>query len=107
MVDTTTTGILIQNLWVNYLSSMAEANIEFVELGLRSFPKDDFLGAFAYTTEEFLNTIHLPDGPTYGVMVDAKTILDSGMSVGEGYRCAFHSRIAEQNTPCTHCCSLQ
>ncbi|MGL6614637.1 aldolase catalytic domain-containing protein [Aeromonas caviae] len=64
-----------------YLKSVANANIDYVELGLRNFSKPGFLGAFAYTTEAFLNSIELPDGPTYGVMVDAKTILESGRSV--------------------------
>ena len=50
---------------------------------MRDFAKQGFLGAFAYTTEEFIDTLKLPVGPTYGVMVDAKTILESGMSVEE------------------------
>lgn len=58
-----------------YLKSMAKAKIDYVELGFRNFPKSGFLGAFAYTTEEFLNSIILPEGPLYGVMVDAKTLL--------------------------------
>lgn len=73
------------NLWdfsddlvEDYLISMAESKIEYVELGLRSFPKNTFLGAFAYTTEEYLNNLELPAGPQYGVMLDAKTILSSG-----------------------------
>jgi len=66
-----------------YLDNIASANIDFVELGLRNFAKKGFLGAFAYTTEEFINTLNLPMGPTYGVMVDAKTILDSGLTVEE------------------------
>ncbi|WP_354623223.1 aldolase catalytic domain-containing protein [Psychromonas sp. MME2] len=65
----------------NYLNAIAESGIEYVELGLRNFPKGGFLGAFAYTTDRYINTIDLPDGPTYGVMVDAKTILNSDMSV--------------------------
>jgi len=69
------------NVVVNYLNSMASAGIDYVELGLRNFPKDGFLGAFAYTTEEYLNSIDLPKGPVYGVMVDAKTILTSGLNV--------------------------
>lgn len=64
-----------------YLESVALSNIEYVELGLRNFAKPDFLGAFAYTTETFINSLELPDGPTYGVMVDAKTILDSELSI--------------------------
>lgn len=64
-----------------YLNSVAEAGIDYVELGLRNFPKEGFLGAFAYTTEDYINSIDLPRGPTYGVMVDAKTILESGFTV--------------------------
>lgn len=62
-----------------YLSSVATANIDYVELGLRNFPKSSFLGAYAYTTEDYLNSLSLPEGPVYGVMVDAKTILESNM----------------------------
>jgi 4-hydroxy 2-oxovalerate aldolase len=65
----------------NYLSAVAEANIDFVELGLRNFAKPGFLGAFAYTTEDFINQMELPEGPSYGVMVDAKTILSSEFSI--------------------------
>tara|TARA_R110001583_G_scaffold9788_2_gene45910 strand:- start:26308 stop:27921 length:1614 start_codon:yes stop_codon:yes gene_type:complete len=64
-----------------YFQAVAEAKIDYVELGLRNFPKDDFLGAYAYTTESYLNTLELPFGPIYGVMVDAKTILDSPLQV--------------------------
>jgi 4-hydroxy 2-oxovalerate aldolase len=66
-----------------YLMAVANAGIEFIELGLRNFPKQGFLGAFAYTTENFLNTLELPIGPTYGVMVDAKTLLTSQHSVSD------------------------
>lgn len=66
-----------------YLENVALSKIEYVELGLRNFAKTDFLGAFAYTTENFINSLELPEGPTYGVMVDAKTILDSQLNVKE------------------------
>lgn len=64
-----------------YLKAVSSANIDYIELGLRNFPKAGFLGAFAYTTEAYLNALSLPEGPTYGVMVDAKTILESGFSI--------------------------
>ncbi|OCH11928.1 pyruvate carboxyltransferase [Aliivibrio sp. 1S165] len=64
-----------------YLTAVAKAKIDYVELGLRNYPNAIYSGPFAYTTEEFLATLHLPEGPIYGVMVDAKTILDSGKSV--------------------------
>jgi len=72
-----------------YLKAMSLANINFIELGLRNFPKPGFLGAFAYTTEVFLNSLDLPEGPVYGVMVDAKTILESGLSVIEAIDALF------------------
>ncbi|WP_022942088.1 aldolase catalytic domain-containing protein [Psychromonas hadalis] len=74
---------------IAYLKSVAEARIEYVELGLRSFPKTGFLGAFAYTTEAFINTLELHEGPTYGVMVDAKTILSSELSIKDAVNALF------------------
>ena len=73
----------------SYLSAMASAKIDYVELGLRNFPKKGFDGPFAYTTEAFLNSIELPEGPTYGVMVDAKTILSSALNVEEAVNQLF------------------
>lgn len=64
-----------------YLDKIAKSGIDYVELGLRNFPKSDFLGAFAFTTENYLNSIELPSGPIYGVMIDAKTILESGYPI--------------------------
>lgn len=73
----------------SYLDSIAKSKIEYVELGLRNFPKKSFLGAFAYTTEDFLNDLELPEGPTYGVMIDAKTILESSVPVEEAIDALF------------------
>ncbi|MBH0027517.1 aldolase catalytic domain-containing protein [Pseudoalteromonas sp. SWN29] len=64
-----------------YLNAVSGAKIDYVELGLRNFPKQGFLGAYAYTTEAHINSLELPHGPIYGVMVDAKTILESGFSI--------------------------
>lgn len=72
-----------------YLDSVASANIDYVELGLRNFAKQGFYGAFAYTTEEFIDTLELPEGPTYGVMVDAKTIIEAAMSVEDAINKLF------------------
>lgn len=86
-----------EEVFQQYLTAMASANIDYVELGLRSFPKEGFYGAFAYTTEVFLNRVSLPDGPVYGVMVDAKTILNSSLSIVDAIDCLFvdarHSKI--------------
>jgi 4-hydroxy 2-oxovalerate aldolase len=65
----------------SYLQAVASAGIDYVELGLRNFSKPGFLGPFAYTTESYLNRLHLPPGPVYGVMVDAKTLLSAPMDI--------------------------
>ncbi|WP_283709984.1 aldolase catalytic domain-containing protein [Pseudoalteromonas prydzensis] len=72
-----------------YLNAVSAAKIDYVELGLRNFPKEGFLGAYAYTTEAHINSINLPPGPIYGVMVDAKTILESGFSIEEAINKLF------------------
>ena len=59
-----------------YLNSMAESGIQFVELGFRFIPSETFRGAFAYTTEKFLNDIDLPKGPVYGVMLNGKDFIN-------------------------------
>lgn len=66
-----------------YLKAVASAKVDYIELGLRNFPKSGFVGAYAYTTEEHINSLFLPEGPTYGVMVDAKTILCADMPIEE------------------------
>ena len=60
-----------------------------MELGLRNFAKSGFFGAFAYSTEEYLNRLELPEGPIYGVMVDAKTILTSDLSLQDAIDALF------------------
>lgn len=81
-----------------YLVGVAKSKVEYVELGLRNFPQKTFLGAFAYTTEAFINSIELPEGPIYGVMIDAKTILESGMTVEDAIDALFvpanHSKLS-------------
>ncbi|MGL5602838.1 MAG: aldolase catalytic domain-containing protein [Silvania sp.] len=72
-----------------YLKAVSEAKIDYVELGLRNFPQSGFLGAYAYTTEQHLDTLSLPEGPIYGVMVDAKTILKAPMSIEEAVEKLF------------------
>jgi len=75
-----------------YIHAMVSAKIDYVELGLRNFAQHGFRGAFAYTSEDFLNRLDLPDGPTYGVMVDAKTILSSALSTEDAIDALFVNR---------------
>lgn len=72
-----------------YLSAAAAAKIDYIELGLRNFVQKGFVGAYAYTTEHYLTTLELPEGPIYGVMVDAKTILSAPMDIEEAVDTLF------------------
>lgn len=74
-----------------YLSAVSKAGIDYVELGFRNFPQDGFVGPFGYTTESFLSSINLPEGPVYGVMLDAKTILGSPFSIADAVDILFVS----------------
>lgn len=64
-----------------YLNALSESGIDYVELGLRNFPKPGFLGAFAYTSESFLSALDLPNNLKYGAMVDSKTLLSSELPI--------------------------
>ncbi len=72
-----------------YIDAMVNAKVDYVELGLRNFPQKGFKGAFAYTSENYLERLNLPEGPIYGVMVNAKTILNSGYSIEESVNSLF------------------
>ena len=72
-----------------YLQSMSDAKVDYVELGLRQFKQKKYLGAFAYTPESLLNSLELPNGPSYGVMVDAKTILNAEKSIEQAIESLF------------------
>ena len=70
-------------LVADYLTAVAQANIDMIELGLRNYGTNDYRGPYYFTTENFIESLVLPKGPVYGVMVDAKTVLKSGKPISE------------------------
>jgi len=68
-----------------YLRAASSAGIDWVEVGFRFLNQDDKQGPFASTTDEFLDSLSLPKGPDYGVMIngadfvgmDTKTLKES------------------------------
>lgn len=58
-----------------YLDAMASAGVDVIELGLRSLRQDGFKGGFAYTSEEFLSGLALPENVRIGVMVNASELV--------------------------------
>lgn len=66
-----------------YLYAMKSISVDYVELGLRGFNKKGFKGACAYTTDDFIRSLNVPDELNIGVMVNATDLLNhkDGMHV--------------------------
>ncbi len=61
----------------NYLVAMQAAGVDIVELGFRFLKNEGFKGACAYTTDDFLRSLPLPEGLIFGVMINASEIMGS------------------------------
>lgn len=79
-----------------YLAVMASSKIDFVELGFRQFSSNKFLGATAFTTNRYLKRKKLPNGPSFGVMVDAKTLIQTKLSPSNSIKALFDSAKKEK-----------
>ena len=59
-----------------YLSAMSQAKVDIVEIGFRFLPQKKFLGKFAYSEDDFLNTLSLPSNISYSVMINAGDLIN-------------------------------
>lgn len=59
-----------------YLVAMKSLNIDYVELGLRSFNQSGYKGACAYTTDSFVGSLNIPADMKLGVMVNASELIN-------------------------------
>lgn len=59
-----------------YLRAMDELSVDYVELGLRGFSKDEFKGACAYTTDHYIRRLEVPASLKLGVMVNASDLVN-------------------------------
>ncbi len=64
-----------KNIVKNYLNCIKNSGIQVVEIGFRFKKKEKFLGKFAYSNENFLNSLNLPEGINYAVMINAKEFI--------------------------------
>ena len=65
-----------RNLIEDYLRSMAAISADYVELGFRGFPGDTFKGGCAFTTDNFVQDLSIPEGLKIGVMVNASDLVN-------------------------------
>ena len=59
-----------------YVAAMASARIPIVEIGFRTVDTATYLGPAAYATDAYLESLDLPQSVTYGVMMNAKELVD-------------------------------
>jgi len=59
----------------NYLTAMKAAHVNVVELGFRFLSNNGFRGACAFTTDEFLRSLNIPDDLQVAVMVNGADLL--------------------------------
>ena len=64
-----------------YLTAVSKAKVDIVEIGFRFLPQKGHLGPFAYSTDEYLETLSLPSNLDIAVMVNAKEIIEAEMEV--------------------------
>ncbi|MBN8240471.1 aldolase catalytic domain-containing protein [Marinobacter nauticus] len=62
-----------------YLDAMDAAGIDVVEIGLRSLKNEGFKGAFAFSRDEYLAGLNLPEGLDIGVMVNASELVGENL----------------------------
>lgn len=71
-----------QELIENYMIAMQSVGVDYVELGLRSLKNQGFKGASAYTTDDYLRSLEIPNGISLGVMINgAELVGDTPMEL--------------------------
>lgn len=60
-----------------YLEAISASGVDIVELGLRSLINKGFKGANAYTTDDYIRTLTIPEGLQIAVMVNAVELVGS------------------------------
>jgi 4-hydroxy 2-oxovalerate aldolase len=64
-----------ENLVKKYISSVTAAKIDIVEIGFRFLSEDKFMGAFAFSTDSYLDTLNLPKSLQVSVMINASELI--------------------------------
>ncbi len=79
-----------------YLAAIATSKVDVVEIGFRSLPQDRYLGAFAFSTDDFLKTLPLPAKTDIAVMVNAKEIVNHAAGIEDAISRLF---VEKQDSP--------
>ena len=61
----------------DYLNSICDSGVEFVEIGFRSKILNKYMGPCAYTTDSFLSSLKIPKKIKLGAMINASEIIQN------------------------------
>ena len=61
----------------DYLKSLSESGVKFIELGFRSRNSKNYMGPCAYTKDSFIESLKIPKNIDIGVMINASEILSN------------------------------
>ena len=64
-----------------YLKCMSKIEVKYVELGFRFLNKDKLRGETAFTSENFLKTLKIPQSLKIGVMINAGDFLKGNLNL--------------------------
>jgi 4-hydroxy 2-oxovalerate aldolase len=62
----------------DYLLAMQQSGVNTVELGFRFLKNEEFMGPSAFTTDEYLRSLTVPDGLEIAVMVNGSDLVSDG-----------------------------
>jgi 4-hydroxy 2-oxovalerate aldolase len=78
-----------------YISAMESVGIDFIEFGFRFTPKDKFLGACAYSTDNFIQQFCFNSQTVVGVMLNASDYIEGQQINFEALNFAFPNNAAD------------
>jgi len=66
-----------------YLGVMSNLNIDYVEIGFRSFNANEYKGPFFYTTDDFLKDLKITKNIKISVMVNAADLIANKININD------------------------
>lgn len=79
----------------DYISSMESVGVDFIEFGFRFTPKDKFLGACAYSTNNFIAQFRFKSQTVVGVMLNASDYIRDNQIHFDALDYAFPTNAAD------------
>jgi len=64
-----------------YFSAIASAKVDMIEIGFRFLSSNKFLGAFAYSSDDYLSSIDLPANIPIAVMVNSSELINNNQGI--------------------------